>query len=179
MNIYGWERKGTSDLDHIHLLMNILVHPLIHWEGETMYGFVTFHLNYFMEKDRTIFKTHISPSCLFILFFLLFSLHVWSELRKIMMIFVVVWMSDILRNLSPLNTWSLIDGTVWIGLGSMTLSEKVRNWRQALRVQRFRPSQFVLCLLIVIKDVGYQLFCHACLCHVSQPWWWTLILLES
>lgn len=132
MNIYGWKRKGTSDLDHMHLLMNILVHPrgmVRHWEGETMYDFVAFHINYFMEKDTTIFKTHISRSCLFILFFLLFFLHVWSELRKIMMIFVVVWITNILCNLRPLNAWSLIDGIVWIGLGSMTLPEKVHNWR--------------------------------------------------
>lgn len=177
MNIYGWKRRGTSNLDHIHLLMNILVHPLTHWEGETMYGFVAFYINCFMEKDTTIFKTHISPSCLFILFFILFSLHVWSELRKIIMTFVVVWMTNILCNLRPLNTWSLIDGTVWIGLGSMTLPEKVCHWRQTLRVQRLRTpvcSVYWLWFKMLALSFSSMPVCS----HVSQPWWWTLILLE-
>lgn len=42
------------------------------------------------------------------------------------------------------NIWSLVGGTVWEGLGGITLSEKLYHWGQALKFQKIHviPSLF-------------------------------------
>lgn len=51
-----------------------------------------------------------------------------------------------------LNPQSLVDGTVWEGLGSVTLFKEICHWHWALSFQDSWHSQFYL--LLVDKDVS-------------------------
>lgn len=51
------------------------------------------------------------------------------------------------------NYWFLAGGTVWKGLGSVALFEKVYQWDWAL----IYPRPMFLCLTLVVREARYQL----------------------
>ena len=53
-----------------------------------------------------------------------------------------------------LNVWSLVDGTVWKGLGGIALIDEVRHWGEDLRFQKLKyHSQFSLSLSLSLSLV--------------------------
>jgi hypothetical protein len=77
------------------------------------------------------------------------------------------------------NSWSSVDGTIWEGLGSMALLEKMCHWRWALKSKKYRPSPVnSLSLIHVDNDMSSQMLlqCHSCLPAIMLP---TVMVIDS